>query len=124
MRRTVNRAEILWEVQDLRERAILAEAEQVKIERIIREVVRYPANRLGRYGGGAVPLYADPANAVAALRGMAGRLAKVIRPGTKSRMKPEVLLEKWERAANEAAILRARYDDLRLELASAGIEVR
>jgi hypothetical protein len=123
MNRAVGMAEVLWQLQDLRERTALAEAEQIKVERLIREVVRHLPNRLGRYGGSPPPLYTDPDNAVNALRQMMGRVAWLIKPGTKVRVRPEALLERWDRAANEAAILRSRYDDLRLELASAGISV-
>jgi hypothetical protein len=37
-----SKAEILWKVQDLREQLALARAEQVKLERVIREVVKGP----------------------------------------------------------------------------------
>jgi hypothetical protein len=121
MSRASDMAEILWKRQDLRERAILAEAEQVKIERHIREVVRDPRNRLGRYGAGFIPLYTDPAGAVEALRGLTG-LAYLIRPGMKNRIKPGVLLEKWEVTANTAAILRSQLARFEEELFAAGID--
>jgi hypothetical protein len=123
MTRVSGAAEALWQLQDLYERLILAEAEQVKVERLIRELVRYRPNRAGRYGaGGQVPLYTDPANAVEALRGLMG-LAYLSRPGMKNRVRPQVLLERWEKAANETAVLTGQYNALRLELASAGIDV-
>jgi hypothetical protein len=122
MRQPSGMAEVLWQLQDLREQLIIADGEQVKIERHIREMVREPANRLGRYGKGRVPLYADPAKAVQALRGLGG-LPYLVNPRTRNRIKPGFLLERWERAANEAAILRSRLARLEEELETAGIGV-
>ena len=51
MKRVINPGEVRWSRQDLRERLVLAEAEQVKAERLIREVVKCPPNRAGRYPG-------------------------------------------------------------------------
>lgn len=94
MNRAAGTAEILWEVQDLRERLVLARAEQVKTERLIREIVRDPRNRRGL--GGRCPAYVDPADAVAALSGEMSSLYYVIRPGMKNRIKPEVLMRRYE----------------------------
>jgi hypothetical protein len=122
MRRPSGTAEALWQLQDLRERLILAEAEQVKAERRIREVVRHLPNRAGRFGGGRVPLYTNPANAVNALRELGG-LPWLARPGLRNRVKPQVLLERWERAANETAILRSQVGRMEDGLIAAGIVV-
>jgi hypothetical protein len=123
MNRAVGMAEIRWQLQDLRERLILAQAAQVKLERTIREVVRDPLNRAGMGWRAAPPLYADPSDAVGALRGMQ-RLVLLVYPGRKNRVKPGILLDQWEAAKKETAGLRSRYDDLRRGMASAGIEVR
>jgi len=115
-------ADVLWQLQDLREQLIIADGEQVRIERHIREVVREPANRLGRYGKGRLPRYTDPAKAVQSLRELGG-LPYLVNPRTRNRIKPGFLLERWERAANEAAILRSRLARLEEELGTAGIGV-
>lgn len=108
MRRT-NLAEILWEVQDLREQLVLAQAEQVKMERVIREVVRDPRNRAAVFHQGHrnIPYYAWPSEAVADLREM-GRLAYLHLPGRKNRIKPEVLLRRYEDKVAAVESLRER----------------
>lgn len=114
-----------WQLQDLRERMILAQAEQVKIERVIREVVRDPLNRagVGWSAKGAIPLYTSPSDALGALRGMR-RLVKLVRPGVKNRVSPDVLLTRWEAAERETADLRRRYRQARQAMISIGMEVR
>lgn len=104
-RKTVNLAEVLWKVQDLREQILLAQAEQVKMERVIREVVRDPRNRGGVPGHGCVPRYTDPARAVEALHKLS-RFAYLIYPGWKNRVKPEVLLRRYQDAVSAAVTLR------------------
>jgi hypothetical protein len=93
-----------WEVQDLRERLFLARAEQVKLERTIRDVLRDPRNR-GTVLPSRAPLYARPADAVGDLRLTVGRMAYLSRPGLRNRTQPEVLLGRYERAVALAASL-------------------
>jgi hypothetical protein len=114
-------AEVRWQLQDLREQLIIADGEQVKIERSIREVVQDPRNREMVFGHGFAPAYTWPSEAVADLREM-GRLAYLIYPGRKNRVKPEVLMRQYEDkvaavealgdylAAAEARALRAGID--------------
>lgn len=115
-----NLSQLRWQVQDLREQVILAEAEQVKIERHVREVVRHPVNRGGMRWSAPAPLYTDPSDALGALRGMR-RLTKLVRPGMQNRISPDVLIGRWEAAANEAAILRSRLEELERALEDAGL---
>jgi hypothetical protein len=107
---TTSKVEAEWHAQDLRERLIIAQAEKVKLERHIREVVRHPANRHGL--GGRCPAYVDPADAVAALSGEMSSLYYVIRPGMKNRIKPGVLLARWVTAANLVLALQDELDHL------------
>jgi hypothetical protein len=95
MNRAPGTAEILWEVQDLRERLLLARAEQVKMERLIREIVRDPRNREMVFGHGFTPFYTWPSEAVADLREMS-RLVYLIYPTRKNRIKPEVLMRQYQ----------------------------
>lgn len=110
MRQPSGMAEVLWEVQDLRERLVLARAEQVKMERQIREIVRDPRNRATVFHQGHrnIPYYTWPSEAVADLREM-GRLAYLIYPGRKNRIKPEVLLRMYE---DKVAVVRNLEDYL------------
>lgn len=121
MKRADDIAEARWQLQDLRERLILAEAEQVKVERLIREVVRDPLNRAGMGWRAVTPLYTSPSDALGALRGMR-RLVLVVWPGRKARVKPGILLEQWEGAAKATATLRSQLERLEEELRAAGIE--
>jgi hypothetical protein len=115
----ISAAEIRWIAQDLRERTVLAQAERVKLERHIREIVLYPPNR-----GGAVPRQApdctDPEVAVDQLRKMS-RLAYLARPGLKNRIKPEVLLARWTTVASAAEKLWAEVDEMEAALEAAGL---
>lgn len=123
MRRT-HLAEILWEVQDLREQLVLAQAEQVKMERKIREVVREPRNRAAVFHRGHlnIPYYAWPSEAVADLREM-GRLAYLIYPGRKSRIKPEVLMRQYEDKVAAVESLRERLAREEAGARGAGIDL-
>jgi hypothetical protein len=121
MRRTVNTADILWEVQDLREQLVLAQAEQVRMERVIREVVRDPRNREMVFGHFNVPFYTWPSEAVSDLREMS-RLAYLIYPGRKNRIKPEVLLHQYQNKVAAAYGLRERLAAAEVLARNAGID--
>lgn len=99
-----------WEVQDLSEQLTLARAEQVKLERMIRDALRDPRNR-GTVLPQHAPGYADPADAVRDLRSVVGRMAYLTRPGLKNRVKPEVLLGRYESAVAMAASLDEQLAD-------------
>jgi hypothetical protein len=122
MRRTVSAAKVQWEVQDLREQLVIAQAELVKTERVIREIVRHPRNRAGVFGAGDAPLYTDPARAVDALREM-GRLAYLVYPGRKNRIKPGVLLRQYEGRITAVVSLEGRLEALEAALREAGVNL-
>lgn len=113
---------ILWEVQTLREDLVLALAERVKTERVIREVVREPRNRGGVLGYGPAPRYTDPASAVEALRKLS-RLAYLVYPGRKNRIKPEVLLGRYQDGAAAVQDLITRLEALEEGARQAGINL-
>jgi hypothetical protein len=125
MRQTKGIAEVKWQVQDLRERLILAEAEHVKVIRLVREVVRHEPNRWAATHrvSGQIPLFADPADVLAALRRM-GHLAYLARPGVKNRVRPGVLVDRWERTANDVEVLGSQLARLEGALDAADVKVR
>jgi hypothetical protein len=120
----VNR--VLWEVQNLRDELVLAMAERVKMERILREVVREPANRATVFGGSGhgrhMPTYLSMRDVLGDLEAMR-RLAYLILPGRKNRIKPDVLLGRYHDRAAAVQALIARLEALEEGARQAGIDL-
>jgi len=97
------RAEAEWQLQDHYELLVLARANVVKIIREIRSVVRDPRNRSAAGRRGRTPYYTGPDEVIEALRGYFF-LSYLHHPGRKNRIKPQVLLSRYESAL--AAVTR------------------
>jgi hypothetical protein len=103
----LSRAQAEWELQNLYEDLVLARGHVVIVVRQIRSVVKDPRNRSarrGRGGGDRIPYYTSPEDAIAALRSFR-HLAYLHLPGRQNRIKPDVLLARYEAAV-------AAVDDL------------
>lgn len=97
-----------WELQDLYEQLVLARAAVVKKIREMREVIRDPRNRLSVR---PAPFYAQPNDVIAKLIGL-GEMYYLHRPGRRNRIRPPVLLDRYEKALAEVRRLERRIDEL------------
>lgn len=111
--------EARWELQDLRERLVLAYADQVRFERRIREILQDPRNRHAASLRGPVPRYADIGDALRALR--LSQLSYLHAPGRQNRVQPGVLLARHEEKATETGRLAQAVDELERRMTEAGI---
>lgn len=105
------RAQAIWELQDAYEKLVLARAHAVGVLREIRLVVREPRNRAADRRRGRVPYYTRPEDVIAALRGFQ-HLAYLVHPGRRNRVKPEILLRRYESAVSAVDALSAQVDEM------------
>ena len=111
------RAKAEWELQELYEDLVIARAHVVRVIRDIRAVVREPRNRTADRRRGRVPYYTDPEDAIAALRNFR-HLGYLIHPGRRNRIKPDVLLARYEKAVAVVDDLTRKADEAEMALAS------
>jgi hypothetical protein len=109
------RAEALWELQDAYERLVLARAHVVHVLREVRSVVTERRNYDDGRQVPRVSRYASPEDVIAGLHRLS-RLARLVQPGRQNRVKPEVLMRRFESAVAAVGELEERIGEMEREL--------
>lgn len=113
---------VLREIQTLREDLVLVLADRVKMERTVREVVREPANRETVFSRRRRPSYLYLDDVLRDLEAMR-RLAYLVIPGRRNRIRPDVLLRRYQDKVTAVQDVLARLEALEEAARQAGIDL-